>query len=297
MKKKILILGVTGMVGHALFRQLSLREDLDVHATSRARRSLNLWFSPDFAKKIFSNVEVDNFDSVVGALTSFQPKVVINCIGIIKQSPLANDPLAAVAINSLFPHRLSLACRSAGARLIQMSTDCVFNGTHGGYNENDEPDATDLYGRSKLLGEVVDSNCLTVRKSLIGHELKEKRGLIEWFLSQEGRVEGFTKAIFTGLPTIELARILAEYIIPSETLNGLYHVGADPISKYDLLKLVAGRYGKKITITPDREFQKNRALDSSAFRRLTGYQPPSWPELVDRMYRDYAESFYDRISK
>ncbi len=297
MRKRILILGVTGMVGHTLFRHLSLQKDLDVHATARTQRDLDRWFSPDFAKKILADVDAGNFDSVRRAFASVQPEVVINCIGIIKQSPLANDPLAAIAINALFPYHLFLACRSAGARLIHLSTDCVFNGTRGGYNENDAPDAIDLYGRSKLLGEVVDSNCLTMRKSLIGHELKEKRGLIEWFLSQEERVDGFTGAIFTGLPTIELARILAEYIIPNETLNGLYHVGADPISKHDLLKLVAGRYGKKITITPDRKFQKNRALDSSAFRRLTGYQPPSWPELVDRMYRDYAESFYDRISK
>lgn len=296
MRKKILILGVTGMAGHALFRYLSAQKDLDVHATARTRRGLDRWFSPAAADRILSSVEADDFDTVAGALSSLLPEVVINCIGIIKQSPLANDPLTATAINSVFPRRLSHFCRSAGARLIHLSTDCVFSGTRGGYDENDTPDADDLYGRSKLLGEVVEPHCLTVRKSLIGHELKEKRGLMEWFLAQEGKVDGFAGAVFTGLPTIELARILAEYIIPNENLNGLYHVGSEPISKYELLKLVAGRYGKKIEIIPRHEFQKNRALDSAAFRRLTGYRPPSWPELVDRMYRDHAASPRDRTS-
>ena len=297
MKKRILILGVTGMVGHALFNHLSMYKDLNVHATARTRNGLEQWFSPDVANKILADVDAVDLDSVARALSSVKPEIVINCIGITKQSPLANDPITATMINSLFPHSVSLVCRSTRTRFIHLSTDCVFSGTRGNYNENDVPDAGDLYGRSKLLGEVLDSDCLTVRKSLIGHELKGKQGLIEWFLAQEGRVDGFTGAIFTGLPTIELARILAEYIIPNENLKGLYHVGADPISKYELLNLVAERYGKKIVITPEREFQKNRSLDSSEFRRLTDYHSPSWPELVDMMYRHYVASSYDRITE
>jgi dTDP-4-dehydrorhamnose reductase len=248
-------------------------------------------------KNIREDVDADNFETVTRAFSSIEPEIVINCIGIIKQTLMANDPLSAIAINSLFPHRISMACRSTGARLIQMSTDCVFDGKRGSYTEKDVPDATDLYGRSKLLGEVEGVHCLTIRKSLIGHELRGKLGLIEWFFAQEGRINGFTRAIFTGLPTIELARIIIEHVIPNENLKGLYHVASNPISKYELLRLVAERYGKKIEIIPYDKFQQNRSLDSFAFREATGYNPPSWPELVDRMYRHYVASSYDKNSR
>lgn len=297
MKKKVLILGVTGMVGHTLFRVLSSHEDLDVYATARTSGGINRWFPPELLKNIREDVDVDNFDTVTRAFSSIEPEIVINCIGIIKQAPMANDPLPAITINSLFPHRLSMACRSAGARLIQMSTDCVFDGRRGGYTENDVPNAVDLYGRSKLLGEVGGAHCLTIRKSLIGHELRGKLGLIEWFFAQEGMINGFTRAIFTGLPTIELVRIVIEHVIPNENLKGLYHVASNPISKYELLRLVAERYGKKIKIIPYDNFQEDRSLDSFAFREATGYNPPSWPELVDRMYQHYMASSYDKNSR
>ena len=297
MKKKVLILGGTGMVGHTLFMALSSQEDLDVYATARTSGGINRWFPPELLNNIREDVDADNFDTVTRAFSSIEPEIVINCIGIIKQTPMANDPLSAIAINSLFPHRISMACRSTGARLIQMSTDCVFDGKRGSYTEKDVPDATDLYGRSKLLGEVEGVHCLTIRKSLIGHELRGKLGLIEWFFAQEGRINGFTRAIFTGLPTIELARIIIEHVIPNENLKGLYHVASNPISKYELLRLVAERYGKKIEIIPYDKFQQNRSLDSFAFREATGYNSPSWPELVDRMYRHYVASSYDKNSR
>ena len=178
-----------------------------------------------------------------------------------------------------------MICRSAGARMIHISTDCVFDGKKGNYTENDSSTADDLYGRSKFLGEVAyPPHCLTLRTSIIGHELKGKLGLVEWFLAQEGKVRGFTHAIYSGFPTIEFARIITDYILPRPELTGVYHVSSDPVSKYDLLNLVAKKYGKKIEIEPYDDFRQDRSLDSSLFRRLTGYMPPSWPELVDQMH-------------
>jgi dTDP-4-dehydrorhamnose reductase len=292
MRKKVLILGVTGMLGHTLFKHLSSKATLDVHATARTSDGFDLWFAPDIVKKIRVDVDADNFDSVIRAFASVQPDLVINCIGLIKHQSIANDPLYAITINAQLPHRLSLVCRTAGARLIHISTDCVFNGRKGQYTEADPSDAIDLYGRSKFLGEVAyPPHCITLRTSIIGHELKGKLGLIEWFLSQEGTVRGFTKAIYSGLPTLELARIIADYVIPGDHLTGVYHVSSDPISKYDLLKLVAERYQKQIDIEPYDDFFMERSLDSTVFRRLTGYQPPPWPELTDLMYKDYISSY------
>jgi len=288
MKKKVLILGGTGMLGHTLFTQLSLQKNLDVYATARTSNGLSLWFSPDLVKKIRADVDADNFDTVIRAFASIQPDIVINCIGLIKQLPMASDPLSAITINSLLPHRISMICRSAGARMIHISTDCVFDGKKGNYKEQDTPNADDLYGRSKCLGEVsYTPHCLTLRTSIIGHELKGKLGLIEWFLAQQGKVRGFTKVIYSGFPTIEFARIIDNYVLPNNELIGVYHVSSDSISKYDLLKLVAIKYDKKIEIEPYDDFRQNRSLDSSLFSRLTGYVPPSWPELVDKMYQDF----------
>lgn len=296
MKKKVLILGGTGMLGHMLFTQLSLQKNLDVYATARTSSGLSLWFSSDLVKKI--RADVDNFDTVIRAFASIQPDIVINCIGLIKQLPMASDPLSAITINSLLPHRISMICRSAGARMIHISTDCVFDGKKGNYTETDPSNADDLYGRSKFLGEVAyPPHCLTLRTSIIGHELKGKFGLIEWFLAQKGKVNGFTHAIYSGIPTVELAHIITDYILPNKDMNGVYHVSSDPISKYDLLKLVAKRYGKQIKIEPYDKFYQDRSLDSALFRRISGYTPPSWPELVDKMYQHFiSESFYKQKS-
>jgi dTDP-4-dehydrorhamnose reductase len=293
MQKKVLILGGTGMLGHTLFKHLSSKTDLDVYATVRTSGGLDKWFTPDLIGKIRTDVDADNFDTIIRAFASVQPDLVLNCIGLIKQQSIANDPLPAITINAQLPHRISLICRAAAARLIHISTDCVFDGKKGNYTEADPSNATDLYGRSKYLGEVAyPPHCITLRTSIIGHELKGKLGLIEWFFAQTEKIKGFTRAIYSGLPTIEMARIIYEYIIPNDHLTGIYHVSSDPISKYDLLKSVAKRYGKQIDIEPDNDFFMERSLDSSVFRKMTGYHPPSWPELIDLMYQHYISSYH-----
>jgi dTDP-4-dehydrorhamnose reductase len=206
--------------------------------------------------------------------------VVINCVGLVKQLAEADDPLAAIPINSLLPHRLARLCGAAGARLVHMSTDCIFSGAKGMYTEADMPDAKDLYGRSKYLGEVDYPNAITLRTSIIGHELNSGHSLVGWFLAQQGSVKGFRRAIFSGLPTVELARVIRDHVIPHPEMYGVYHVSADPINKFDLLTLISNVYGKKINIAKDEKFIIDRSLDSTRFRNATGYQPQPWPELV-----------------
>lgn len=287
---KVLILGVTGMLGHGLFRHLSSRGDFDVHGTARSLDD-GSWFLPEQSGKIYGGVEAEDPDTIAGAVRLVRPDVVINCIGLIKQSPLSENPVRAIALNALLPHQVAAICRSVGARMIHMSTDCVFDGAKGMYREDEPSNADDLYGRTKFLGEVNDKPlCLTIRSSIIGHEIKGKRGLIEWFLAQEGTVRGFTRAVFSGFPTVEFSRIIADHVIPKPELTGVMHVSSDPISKFELLQLVAARYGKIIDIEPFDDYQVDRSLDSSLFRGLTGYVPPSWPDMVNMMYRDYVES-------
>lgn len=286
---RILILGGTGMLGHVLFRQLSKHDDYEVFATVRNYPEATQYFPLQLAKMIRTDsVDADNFDTVIRALASIQPDIVINCIGLIKQLPMATDPLSAITVNAYLPHRISLICRAAHARMIHVSTDCVFMGKKGMYVEADIADADDLYGRTKYLGEVNYPHCVTLRTSIIGHELKGRHGLIEWFLSQDNSIKGYSKAIFSGFPTIELARIIRDHVLPHPELSGTYHVSAEPISKYNLLVMVAEKYGKTIDIQPCDDFVQDRSLDSTIFRSQTGYNPPSWSELVTRMHEDYV---------
>ena len=294
-KKRILILGGTGMLGHLLLRYLSAYPECDVYATARSLSGLKNKFPKDLFERFRADsVNVNYFDSVIRALASIQPDIVINSIGLIKQLWEGNDPLSAITVNAQLPHRLSMICRTAKARLIHISTDCVFSGKKGMYTENDQSDAEDIYGRTKFLGEVSYPHCVTLRTSIIGHELKGGYGLIEWFLAQTQKVRGFRKAIYSGFPTIELARIIRDYVLPNPELNGVYHVSSEPISKYDLLHLVAARYGKEIEIEPYDDFLQDRSLDSTIFREKTGYRPPSWDKLVEMMHSDFManQSFY-----
>lgn len=294
MHLKVLILGVTGMLGHKLFNLMSMHDGFDVYGVARSIDGLTGFFQPEMLKKIKTNIDGENIDSVLRTVVNIKPDVVINCIGVIKQAPAVRDHQTILSINSLLPHRLALVCRVAGARLIHISTDCVFDGHKGNYTEKDLPNATDLYGRSKSLGEIAYPNCITLRTSIIGHELKGKYGLIEWFLAQQGRVKGYTKAIYSGFPTTELERIIREYVITNSKLEGLFHVSSNSISKYGLLKMVAAIYGKQIEIEPDESFICDRSLDSSLFRKTAGYIPPEWPVLIEEMYKDYFKYSYGK---
>jgi dTDP-4-dehydrorhamnose reductase len=289
MNRRILILGGTGMLGHALLRQYSSRNDSDVYATTRSAEDPPKWLTATLKANVRTGVDALNNDSVASAIAAVKPDILINCIGL-KPSSAGVDVPSLISINSLLPHRIARLCREAAVRMIHISTDAVFDGKKGMYAERDSINISEAYGMTKFLGEISDSHCVTLRASIIGHELTERAGLVEWFLSQDSVVRGFSKAIYSGFPTLELARIIRDYVMPREDLSGIWHVSSEPISKYDLLRLIADQYGKQIEIEPCDDLVLDRSLDSSAFRSQTGYIPPSWPDMIHAMYIDYIQS-------
>lgn len=281
---RILVLGVTGMLGHTLF-QILQESDVDtVWGTVRSSAGLKDFPSRTHAN-IIQGIDVLDENALLTVFERIRPDVVINCIGVIKQLAGSKDPLIVLPINALFPHRLAKLCAVSQARLIHISTDCVFSGKKGFYSEQDSSDADDLYGKSKYMGELVDlPHAVTLRTSIIGHELHNNRSLVDWFLSQHDSVKGYTKAIFSGFPSNELARVIRDYVIPNSDLFGLYHVATHPINKYDLLRLISAQYQKDIAILPDEGLNINRALNAERFNQMTGYHPPEWPLLIEHMY-------------
>ena len=280
---RVLVLGASGMLGNAVLRFFSRSPHYAVTGTVRSASALHM-LPEELHGRIVGGVDSHDLDGLMRLFDRANPDVVINCVGLVKQLPGAEDPLAAIPMNALLPHRLLAICKVARARLIHISTDCVFDGSRGMYRESDFADAADLYGRSKYLGELHDPQAVTLRTSIIGPELGTAHGLVSWFLAQRGRVKGFTRAIFSGLPTVELARVMRDFVIPAADLSGLYHVSSAPISKYDLLCGVAREYGHSIEIVPDGELVIDRSLDSSRFRERTGYVAPSWQEMLRVMH-------------
>lgn len=270
------------MLGNAMLRVMAGYGQHDVWGTARSP-GVRRHFDPELAARIVSGVDAEQFDALIRVFADIRPEFVVNCIGMVKQMEDVNDPLQALPINSLLPHRLARLCGLIGARLVHIGTDCVFNGSKGGYRESDPSDAEDLYGRSKYVGEVAYPHAVTLRTSVIGHELTSAHGLVSWFLNQHGQVRGFRRAIFSGLPTVELSTIVRDIVLPRPELSGIYHVAAAPIAKYDLLKLIAEAYSKDIAVEPDDVVVVDRSLNADRFHEATGYMAPPWPELVARM--------------
>ena len=246
---RVLVLGANGMIGSTMIRVFSERDDWEVYGTVR-QESAKQYFSAKIAERLLANVDVANFDSLVEALARTHPDVVVNCIGATKHKAGGNEPLMAIPLNALLPHRLATLCAAAHARLVHVSTDCVFSGKKGNYSEDDLPDAEDVYGKTKALGEVDYLNAITLRTSTIGHELHSSYGLLDWFFTQKNSCKGFKQALFSGL----------------------------------LLKLIAEVYGKEIEIIPEHEFVLDRSLNARRFQVATGYQSPQWPELIKLMH-------------
>jgi dTDP-4-dehydrorhamnose reductase len=289
---RLLILGSTGMLGSAVCRAFCERTEFSVFAAARTQYHMKAVKRLESARFI-TGVSVEDLSSVEAAMQQAKPEFVINCIGVIKQLAAAADPIESIYINSLFPHQLHRICQAHRARLLHISTDCVFSGKKGLYLESDIPDANDLYGRSKLLGEVVGENALTLRTSIIGEEFNRgSTGLVGWFLAQSGEVKGFRRAVFSGLPTVTLARVIRDYIVPRPDMNGLYHVSVEPIDKYTLLQFVRAAYKLDTLITPDDRLEINRSLNSDRFREEAGFIPPEWPALIEEMRS--ASSFWNR---
>lgn len=277
---KILVLGAFGMLGHKLVQVLG--DNHEVWATARTSEQINIK-----KKRLLFNVNAESIETVRDAIIKVKPDVIVNAIGIIKQMESSKNIVKALRINSIFPHLVNEIALEIGARFITISTDCVFSGEKGNYSENDIPDAIDVYGKSKNLGEVVDGNALTIRTSIIGHELETSHSLLNWFLSNTGgTVKGFKNAIFSGFPTIILSQILSEIIEKNQNLRGLYHISSDPINKFDLLSLIKEFYQANIEIIEDKTFCIDRSLNSQKYRETAGFTPKKWREMIEIMAKD-----------
>jgi dTDP-4-dehydrorhamnose reductase len=238
---KVVILGSSGMLGHVLYRYLESTGKYNLMGVSREQ-------APGIKSAQF-NIETD-FVECAWFLEEYKPDVVINCIGVLVQAS-KDDPTRAVFVNSFWPHFLEDTCRDMKCRLIHISTDCVFDGNAGPYNETDCPTERNWYGRSKALGEVINGKDLTIRTSIIGPELKKNgTGLFEWFMRQTGEVSGYVNVLWNGVTTLELAKQI--HTILETNLTGLYHLGANiPIAKGELLMLIQNTWAKTdVTIKP-----------------------------------------------
>lgn len=281
---KIIILGANGMLGHTLFIKFSENPIYNVYGTLRDNE-YKKYFDLRLQKKLLIGVDANNFTSIEKTIFDIKPNLIINCIGMIKQKPESNKIEEMYRINSTIPNLLCNICEIYNIRMIHVSTDCVFKGDEGNYNEGSRTDATDEYGKSKLKGEISDKkNVLTLRTSIVGHELNSNYSLLEWFLSQKNEVQGYKTAIFSGLTTLELFNVIDEYIVKKKNLYGLFHVGGFTIDKFSFLKAVAEIYNKKINIIPSQKLIINRSLDSSLFIEKTGYIKPNWYKMLIDLY-------------
>ena len=276
---RILILGGDGMLGHQLLKSWQGRHEVRVtlrgHADKYEQYGL---FNDDNS---FYGVDVCDFSAISATVHAFEPDAVVNAVGIVKQRAEASDAILSLEVNSLLPHRLSQLCSETGARLVHLSTDCVFSGSKGMYTEGDLEDARDLYGRSKLMGEVGDGNSITLRTSIIGLELSRNKSLIEWFLAQQGEVGGFTKAIYTGFTTLEMARIIESVLTEHAAVTGIWQVASQPIDKFTLLQIFQEKLGDGTrTLKANDNFECDRSLNGQRFAEAVGYSAPDWETML-----------------
>lgn len=290
MNKRLLVIGANGMLGGSVFRYFSQIPEYETLGSVR-----NIAAGSDLVKHGFSNictgVDVRDNKRLLDVFSEFKPDYVFNCVGLIKQLNDGKNPIAAIEINALLPHRLASLATQFNCKLIHFSTDCVFSGSKGNYLESDIPDARDIYGRSKLLGEVEYECHLTLRTSIIGHEINSCVSLVDWFLSQKKAIDGFSKAVFSGLPTCYVAEFIHHYVLSKPDLSGLYHLSVKPIDKYSLLTLIRDIYQHGVEINEQSDFVIDRSLNSNRLRNISGANVPTWPELIKRMHDEYQQYF------
>lgn len=229
---------------------------------------------------LLTGIDVTRFDDLRRAIDWSAPEVVINCAGIVKSECEKHERARVDAVNGDAPHVIAKLAGASGCRVVHISTDCVFDGTHGGRTEQDTPDAFDSYGRSKRDGELIDyGHCVTLRTSFIGRDPIRKRGLLEWLLAQKHDALGFTQMFWSGLSTHELARAI-ECVIAHTSLSGLYHVSGPVISKADLLQTLVEAYDLPIQIQRVDEPHINRTLNGRKFNDAADYSAPTWQEMA-----------------
>lgn len=277
---KILILGANGLLGGACYRLMKKASNLEVFGTVRSKLV-------EPSQRLIGSTDVLDAKRLEQVFAEIKPQVVINCTSLSKSAMKDEYPLDFIELFSMMPHRLAQLCDRHSARLVHISSDGVFSGKKGNYSEIDTADAEDLYGRSKFLGEVSSPNCITIRTSIIGHDNSLQNGLVSWYLANKGFCKGYTKAIFSGLPVCVLAQILVDFVITNPYLEGIYNIGSDPISKFDLLNLIGNIYSSGSVLVPDDSLRADRSLNTTKFENETGYRAPSWRDLVSLMHNDF----------
>ena len=285
---RILVIGGNGLLGSACLRLFNKTDGIKVVGTFRSKYD-EKQFSHSADQHYFLS-DILDYRNLSDLFEKLRPTVVINCVSVAKSIISEGKVSELIPIYSVVPHVLAELCMNYSSRLIHISSDGVFSGSKGNYLEEDVPDAIDLYGRSKLLGEVMYGDTITLRTSLIGHDIGGQNGLVNWLISQKGICSGFPKVIFSGFPVIFLAQIIRDNILPNPELKGIYHVASDPISKYDLLRLISDIYSIKVEIRPDYSININRSLNASKLNEATAFISPSWPELIRTMHDDFLNS-------
>jgi dTDP-4-dehydrorhamnose reductase len=274
------------MLGHKMFQRLQSEFDetyCTLHAGGPPLDNVPLFRNG----RVFAAVDVTETAALHALLGRLRPDVIVNCVGIIKQRALASEAIPSIRVNALLPHELVEISREWGGKVIHFSTDCVFSGRRGGYTEDDLPDAEDLYGRTKFLGEVSAPNALTLRTSIIGRELSSHRSLLDWFLGQHhGPVRGFTRARFSGVTSNHLADVVAGLIASGIPIHGLYQIASQALSKHDLLGLIKDAFRLDIQIVPDDTMRCDRTLSGARFDQATGHRCPSWHDMVLELAAD-----------
>lgn len=289
-KNSVLIFGITGLLGSTLYNYFKLNKNMLVYGV--CRKTPNNKIYSKYKSEIIQNLDVNNNQELNEIFLKLRPKFVINCIGLIKSKINSRNISQSFIVNSLFPKKLSFYSEKFNYKLIHISTDCVFSGKRGGYFEKDIPDAEDIYGISKLLGETLTKNSMIIRTSIIGHHYKDKSGLLEWFLSQKKEIRGYSKAYFSGFTTLELSKILFKNIIlKNRFYSGVYHLSSRPIDKYTLLKKISKLYKKEIIIQKDNSVVIDRTLNSKKLKKIIGYKTKSWDNMLKEMKNIY---FYEK---
>jgi dTDP-4-dehydrorhamnose reductase len=279
---RILILGGAGMLGHTLWGYFSRRFP-NTYTTIRQSRNSCEAGGLFNSSRVIDSVDVSDFFELTGVMKCVRPDFILNCIGVTKRRGAASETIHAITLNALFPHKLVEWGKDNASKIINFSTDCVFDGKHGNYVEESPTNADDLYGKTKALGEIQGKNALTLRSSFIGAELDGGTELLEWFLSQTGTVHGFKNAIYSGFTTLELSRIIENIVVCHPDANGIYNISSDAISKFDLLMLIKNKLHLKVEVIPDETFRCNRSLNSTKFRKEFNYTPPTWETMIDEL--------------
>lgn len=286
----VAVIGAAGLLGHVVVETLLDGVD-EVTGTLRRPRADVEWWPPfrdeNDRLRLIDGVDATDWPQLSRLLDQIQPDTIVNCAGVTPRRREAADAVEVIGVNSLLPHQLARWGATAGCRLINISTDCVFGHEPGGFTEDDTPTATDLYGRTKALGEVDGGDAITIRTSFVGRELVGHTELLEWFLSNAGRtVEGFGEVWYSGVPVATVADVVLRLATTHRQLSGLYHLAAEPISKLDLLRVANDAFGARVTILPDTTTTSHRTLDGTRLREVLPIDPVDWSHALSQLADD-----------